>query len=493
MTSLRRALIGIAIAAFAIGVGAVFLAYASDHYTPRGLGAAIVVIPAWGFIGTGLFAWDRRAASAIGPLMTAVGFTWFLQALQASNDSIPFAIGAVLGNLTYAVLIHLLLSFPSGRLETRTRRTLVAAAYLICTVGQLAWGLFTDPAEDGCVGCPENPILIEGGSTLGGVIDAAQGLAAVAVIGTTVAIVFLSWRRSEPRERWALSPIIFTGGLAFLILMAMLSVDQLGVGGTAGDLGFIAATAVFATMPFAFLLGLLRSRIGRAVELTTTLSAENAQLTAELEAKVDELRASRTRIVEAGYEERRRVERDLHDGAQQRLVALAMSLRLVRAQIESDPPAASGLLDEAMEELNEATRELRELARGIHPAVLSDRGLEAALCGLADRSPVPVEIVETPPERLPTAVESATYFVIAEALTNVVRYAEADRASVRVCRDDGAVEVEIRDDGVGGADPAAGTGLRGLEDRVAALEGRLSVQSPSGEGTTVRARIPCEW
>jgi signal transduction histidine kinase len=145
-----------------------------------------------------------------------------------------------------------------------------------------------------------------------------------------------------------------------------------------------------------------------------------------------------------------------------------------------------------MSELDEATRELRELARGIHPAVLSDRGLEAALIGLADRSPIPVEILETPPQRLPEAVESATYFVIAEALTNVARYADAEAATVRVTRDDGVLEVEVTDDGVGGADPADGTGLRGLADRVAALEGRLVVTSPDGTGTTVRARIPCE-
>ena len=211
----------------------------------------------------------------------------------------------------------------------------------------------------------------------------------------------------------------------------------------------------------------------------------------ELEAKVAELRASRTRIVEAGYAERRRVERDLHDGAQQRLVALTMSLRLVRGKIETEPDAAAELLDEAMEELGEATRELRELARGIHPAVLSDRGLEAAVNGLADRSPVPVEILETPSQRLPAPVESATYFVIAEALTNVARYADAEAATVRVSRDNGAIEVEVRDDGVGGADPANGTGLRGLEDRVSALEGRLLVTSPDGVGTTVVARIPC--
>jgi signal transduction histidine kinase len=144
-----------------------------------------------------------------------------------------------------------------------------------------------------------------------------------------------------------------------------------------------------------------------------------------------------------------------------------------------------------MEELAAATTELRELARGIHPGVLSDRGLTAALGGLAERSPVPVEIVATPDERLPAPVESATYFVVAEALTNVARYAEAEGASVRVDRQDGVVEIEIRDDGVGGADLDAGTGLRGLEDRVAALEGSFEVRSRRGQGTTVEARIPC--
>jgi signal transduction histidine kinase len=369
---------------------------------------------------------------------------------------------------------------------------LVGLTYFICVVMQVAWALFTDPETEGCEGCPENPILIEGHSGLSGAIDAVQVLSAIALIAITVGLVLLRWRHSDPRQRRALSPIVYTGGLAFLILMTRLALDQAEVAETAEDVSFVAAIVVFAFMPFAFLIGLLRSRIGRDEEIRTALTAENLELTAALEAKVAELRASRTRIVEAGYEERRRVERDLHDGAQQRLVALTMSLRLVRGRIESDPVAATELLDEAMSELDEATRELRELARGIHPAVLSDRGLEAALIGLADRSPIPVEILETPPQRLPEAVESATYFVIAEALTNVARYADAEAATVRVTRDDGVLEVEVTDDGVGGADPADGTGLRGLADRVAALEGRLVVTSPDGTGTTVRARIPCE-
>jgi signal transduction histidine kinase len=141
--------------------------------------------------------------------------------------------------------------------------------------------------------------------------------------------------------------------------------------------------------------------------------------------------------------------------------------------------------------LNEATAELRELARGIHPAALTDRGLQAALGGLAGRSPVPVELVATPDERLPSPVESAVYFVVAEALTNVARYAHAGKVRVAVMRSNGQVDVQVSDNGVGGADPAQGSGLRGLSDRVAALDGRLELTSASGNGTTVRARIPC--
>ncbi|MEA2422707.1 MAG: hypothetical protein QOF55_1806 [Thermoleophilaceae bacterium] len=204
-----------------------------------------------------------------------------------------------------------------------------------------------------------------------------------------------------------------------------------------------------------------------------------------------ELRASRARIVEATDAERRRLERNLHDGAQQRLVALALSLRLVRSRFDSDPAAACDLLDESVEELAGATAELRELARGIHPAVLTDRGLDAALKSLAARAPVPVEVVSALPERLPAPVEAGIYFVAAESLTNVARYAEASAATVTIGRTASTVSVEVSDDGVGGADPSAGWGLRGLADRVATLDGTLEVVSPPGAGTIVRAVIPC--
>ena len=217
----------------------------------------------------------------------------------------------------------------------------------------------------------------------------------------------------------------------------------------------------------------------QAVAAAAALALENERLNVELRARIDELRASRARIVEAADAERRRLERDLHDGAQQRLVSLALNLRLAGSKLDSDPVAAKELLEETATELGEATTELRELARGLHPAVLSDRGLRPALEALAGRAPVPVDLGETPVERLPAAVESASYFVVAEALTNVARYAQASRAAVSVSRANGRIEVEVRDDGVGGADPDAGSGLRGLADRVAALDGRLEIVSPA--------------
>ena len=205
----------------------------------------------------------------------------------------------------------------------------------------------------------------------------------------------------------------------------------------------------------------------------------------------EELRASRARIVKASDEARRRLERNLHDGAQQRLVALSLSLRLAQSKVATDPPAADTVLESAREELAAALDDLRELARGIHPAILTDRGLAAALEALASRVPTPVEI-ETPEVELPQAVEAAAYYVIAEALANVIKYAHASGVTVRVTSDEAGVQVEVADDGIGGADPAAGSGLRGLSDRVAALEGTLEVDSPATGGTRIVARIPLD-
>jgi signal transduction histidine kinase len=204
----------------------------------------------------------------------------------------------------------------------------------------------------------------------------------------------------------------------------------------------------------------------------------------------NELRQSRARLLEAADAERRRLERNLHDGAQQRLVSLSLALRLVEQMLERDPHTAAEVLGAAAEELALALQELRELARGLHPAVLTDRGLAAALEALAERAPLPVEVEVELAERLPEPVEVAIYYVVSEALANVSKYAGASAAAVRVGCAAGMVAVEVSDDGAGGADPGGGSGLRGLVDRVEALEGRLRVDSPPGQGTRVLATIP---
>jgi signal transduction histidine kinase len=229
----------------------------------------------------------------------------------------------------------------------------------------------------------------------------------------------------------------------------------------------------------------------RAVGGAAALALENERLEAELRARIEELRSSRARIVRAADDERRRLERDLHDGAQQRLVALALNLKFARTSLDDDPGTARDLLADSIEELAAATDELRELARGIHPAILTDRGLDAAVNALAGRASVPVEVHTLVAERLSASVESTAYFVVAEALTNVTRYSRASHAEIDIGRDNGALVVEVRDDGVGGADPRRGSGLRGLSDRVAAVDGRLLITSPPAAGTVVHAEIPC--
>jgi PAS domain S-box-containing protein len=232
---------------------------------------------------------------------------------------------------------------------------------------------------------------------------------------------------------------------------------------------------------------------GAIFDITERRAAEEALRRHEVEqARTQELRASRVRIVQAADAARRRIERDLHDGAQQRLVSLAIEIRLARSRVEKDPAAAGPFLERLGDELAEASAELRELARGIHPAVLTDRGLAPAIAALAARAPVPVEVVDLPGDRLPAEIETTAYFTVAEALTNVAKYADASHATVRVACEGDDVVVEVADDGVGGARASDGTGLRGLADRIGACDGSLSVTSPPGDGTLVRAVLPLQ-
>ena len=578
MRSLGRALVAIGATGFAAGLVAVALVLtADDSRDVTTFDMLVGPVVGWAFIFAGLVAWWRRPDNRFGSLMTLVGFTWFIGALGLADAPGVFIVGALFGAVPFAVLLHMLLAFPSGRLEGRAARLLIGIGYVAVIALPLLWAPFVQTSDiEECKGCPSNPLLISENEPVGRVLFAIYGLVSIAVLIGVAVLLVQRWRRAPAPERRVLGPLYLTGGATMVLTILVLAVQSSGGEGAARVVNAV-AVLLLGSVPFAFLYGLLRTRLaqtgamreivtsgrgelrdalatalrdpslelaywlpdrevyvdleGHRIELpeagaprgatrimrggecvaaivhdaalneqpglvqaagdAAALALENERLDAELRARVDELQASRARIVRVGLEERRRIERNLHDGAQQRLVALRLQLRLARDQAGRDPEAAQQMLDGAMTELDEALAELRELARGIHPAVLADRGLEPALSALAGRAPLPVEVASAPRERLPAPVEAAAYFVVAEALTNVARYAQATRAVVAVERRNGHAVVEVRDDGVGGADPSRGTGLTGLADRLAALDGRLEVESPSGGGTIVRADIPC--
>jgi signal transduction histidine kinase len=255
---------------------------------------------------------------------------------------------------------------------------------------------------------------------------------------------------------------------------------------TLGEACIVALIAI----PFVFVLPYIFVGVGRGhAWFARMLLGVNRE--AELTERVGELTESRSRAADATVSELRRIERDLHDGAQQRLVKLSMDLGLAREKMASDPEMARQLIAEAHEESKRAMAEIRDLARGIHPAVLTDRGLDAAISALAGRSPVPVTVDVCLSERLPETVESTAYFIVAEALTNIARHSQATEASVILKREGDILSIDIVDDGVGGADPIRGTGLNGLRDRLAAFDGTLTVNSPEGGPTRVHAEMHC--
>jgi signal transduction histidine kinase len=465
MTAARMG--AIVAAALAAGCGVVALVLSSDHQDPEAVWAILGPAVLWSFVGTGLYAWRRRPESRIGPLMILLGFAWFLFTLQAANSPALYTFGLVTGPLWGGVFLHLGLSFPSGRLTTRLDRALAIAGYLVFPLAFATALLVAGPHERGCDACPANLLLVRRDAALAAVATAFGALLYLALFVIVLVRAVQRWRSTGPLERLQLTPVYTCALLTFLLV----TVARAG----AGDAAWWAAFISTALMPFAFLGGLLRSHV--------------SHLDAELRESLEELRASRARLVEAGDAARRRLERDLHDGAQSRLVALAMLLRSARNRAAADPELAA-ILDRAQGELQTSLAELRELARGIHPAVLTDRGLEPALQTLVSRAPVPVTVDADDPDRLPGPVESAAYFVVSEGLANVAKYARATQATVAVRRANGSVIVEVTDDGVGGADVAGGSGLRGLADRVAALDGTLSLESPPGRGTRLQAKIP---
>jgi signal transduction histidine kinase len=487
LSSVRRALIGLGVIGFLLGLVVAAITLKSDHVEHRALEAALVVVVAWSFIGTGLYAWDRRPDNILGALMVAVGFAWYLPALWASEVPALFIFGLMMGSAPFAFIVHMLFAFPDGHVGSRFNRILVATGYSLCFVVAIVPVLFLDtPAKDECDGCPENPVLLSDSHETAELIYQGMSVIGVFALGAIV-VQFVRRARtvSDVYERRRDAPVWVAGAVTMLLLASSLASNFGPEQGNYDDVLYYLARAAIVTVPFAFLLGLLRQRLTAAEET----ELENIRLDAELQARLDELHRSRARIVQAEHTARRELERDLHDGAQQHLVSLALDLRLARNRLPEDPREAARILDEANEKLGRATEELRELARGIHPAVLSDRGLSAAVDGLATRTPLPVEVQEDLNGRLSPEVEAAAYFVVAEALTNVAKHAGADSARVAIHRDNGALDVSVADDGAGGAN-LSGSGLRGLADRVAAFDGTLDVHSPEGEGTVVRARIP---
>jgi signal transduction histidine kinase len=466
MTAARMRLI--IAAALLCGAGVVGLVLTSDRADADLAWAVCGPIVVWSFVGTGLYAWRARPESRVGALMVLLGFAWCVAALSFANSPVLFSFALVFGGIWGGVFLHLVMSFPTGRLTAGRDKAIVIAGYVLFTDGSVPALLFSGREQLDCHDCATNLLLIDRDDSLASALGGVQTVLYAALLVAVLVVLAVRWRRADRVDRLQRTPVYACALLTFVLVTA-------GTAG-AGEVFPWAAFIATALLPFAFLSGLLRSHVAR--------------LDAELMTRLDELRASRARLVEAGDAERRRLERDLHDGAQSRLVSGTMLLGRVRLLVDDDE-GAKALLDRAQSELRIGLAELRELARGIHPAVLSERGLEPAISALATRAPVPVT-VEADSERLPAQVEIAVYFVVSEALTNVAKYAQATAATVTVRGGDGLVTVEIADDGVGGADAGRGSGLRGLVDRVAALDGTLDVDSPAGRGTRVHVEIPYE-
>ncbi|MBE8518215.1 sensor histidine kinase [Amycolatopsis sp. H6(2020)] len=520
------------------------------------------------FAACGLIAWRRRPDNHSGLLMTLSGFAFFVSPLLSQLAWPPAqVVGLWLPDLWVLFFVPLVLTFlTGGRARTTADRVLTGAVLLEVAVLAPLFLLF-DPA-------PENPVALWPQEGIAEVVDALQrGTLLLAVTGTAV-VVAARWRSATTPGRRALAPGV--AGAACLLLFGWLLVAQFLTGEKSMLLLWIGVCSLL-TVPVAFLIGLLRSRLARggladlfrglrtlqpddlrgalakalgdpdlvvgyattsgaytdldggpvtlpgpgasrsvagverdgrrvaalvydrsldddpelvdAVTAAATIALENQHLHTEARRRLAEVEHSRERIIAAGDAERRRIERNLHDGAQQGLVTLAMQLSLIQRQIRRDPTDAEQLVTSASDQLARSLAELRELARGIHPAAL-DQGLDVALEALATRSAVPTTVEYADGPRLPQPIEFAAYFVASEALANAAKHARAGVVTVRVRRDGPMAVIEIADDGVGGVDPAAGSGLRGLTDRVEALRGHLTVVSPAGGGTVVRAELP---
>jgi signal transduction histidine kinase len=563
--------VGIALTGCAAAAAAFVLVLGSDHGSAPEAHAGLVAWITLSYILCGLVAWWQRPESRFGPLMVAAGFAPFLSTLSVASAEVPRTIGQVLILLPPVLFLHVFLAYPSGRLEGRLERWLVAAAYVA------AVGLSLVRMLVGGVGAHN---MLEAVSQPGAAESVRQAqVVVVSALLLTGTGILIRRRRSAGRPlRRTRGLLVGSYALALLLIALGVVASNFGVG-VAEEIRVV-TFGMIAVSPAVLLLGLLRARLARStvgdllVELdedpgpadlrdalaralrdpsltlaywlpqfrswadlegrvvtlpadgdarATTLierggvrvaallhdraldqepklldavtaaagiALENGRLQVELRARLAELTGSRARIVDAGQRERQRLERNLHDGAQQRLIALSLELSLLGEQMETDRDARLRL-DHARREIATTLDELRDVARGIHPAVVTGHGLEIALEQLAARAPVPVRLEVALGGRLPERLEVAAFYLVSESLANIGKHASASSATVDVDLVDGVVVVEVVDDGIGGADTERGSGLRGLADRVEALEGRLRVWSPSGGGTRLRAEIPC--
>lgn len=579
---IRLVRLALVLAALILGL----LAYriqVDDLFSPGDRALAIVGV-AWAFFVAGLVAWSRRPANRLGPLMLAAGLMLMLRQLRYSHDPAVFTFFFAVGDLSYALVGHAALAYPSGRVVDRAERRLIKAGYAAVLAFPLAILLFYDGSRPLLFFDPtprESLLLLAGNADAVEFLQKSFVVVFYGVLATLlIALIARRLIRATPHARRILAPLLLAAvvvALRAVFETVFTFVDR----PFAYDYLFWWQIGGFVALPLALLAGLLQARLARAsvgdlvLELEGTpptgirdalaralgdptlevafwlperrefvdaagapvslaaagdtsavtrldyegeplaalvhdpvlleeadlvkavgaaarLALENARLHADVRAQLAKVQESRVRIVTAADEERRKIERDLHDGAQQRLVALALQLRSAQRQLGGSAGGeVDRLLAGTVDELQVAVSELRELARGVHPAILTEDGLCAALESLGGRTPIPVAL-DVFEGRVAPAVEATAYFVACEALANVVKHAGASQAAISARRTGGVLLVEVEDDGIGGAQAEDGSGLSGLADRVEALGGRLRIHSPAGEGTVVVAEIPCE-
>jgi signal transduction histidine kinase len=475
------------------------------------------------FVAAGAISHSRRPANPTGLLIALVGVALFTEDLQLSQTPLVFSLGLLFTAASSALTAHLVVAFPHGVLRSRWERLLVATAYVTVFGSGLGQLLFTD-SKSLATGTVRNVLVVRDIPGLDELFAQLLVIVGTAVSLGVVVLLTYRWIAGELPQRHLSTPVLaiaLFGAVVSALGTALETVRPWGseVAPVFMDLYRLS----FCLWPLTFLVGVLRAKVDSA-EMTRllverdeealsdlvrddqvwknshsleTLNAaahlvrDNQRLTAELEEQLAEVQASRARIVSAGDAERRRIERDLHDGAQQRLVALMLGLRMAQRRLLPDTdPVIRALLSTTVSELLAAVTELRELAAGIRPAILAEAGPVAAVRALLERAPIEVDFAAADIPRLDTTTESTAYFVVTEALTNTLKYAGADKVRIDFHLDERRLLIDVTDNGIGGADIDHGSGLHSLRDRVRALSGDLTVQSGFGCGTTVSAWMP---